>query len=48
MWDPQFQNAISKAVEARQKLAADRTAGLHRTVARIMRKTGLTQLAEIA
>jgi DNA invertase Pin-like site-specific DNA recombinase len=46
--DPQYQAAISKAVEARQKIAADRNAGLRRMVAEVMEKTGLTKLAEIA
>jgi DNA invertase Pin-like site-specific DNA recombinase len=46
--NPQYQTAIPKAVEARQKIAADRNAGLRRTVAEVMEKTGLTKLAEIA
>lgn len=46
--NPEYQTAISKAVEVRQKIAADRNAGLRRTVAEVMEKTGLTKLAEIA
>ena len=46
--NPQYQAAISKAVEARQKIAADRNAGLREMVAEVMEKTGLTKLAEIA
>jgi DNA invertase Pin-like site-specific DNA recombinase len=46
--NPRYQDAISKAVEARQKIAADRNAGLRSTVAEVMEKTGLTKLAEIA
>jgi DNA invertase Pin-like site-specific DNA recombinase len=46
--NPHFQAAISKAVEARQKIAADRNAGLRKMVAEVMEKTGLTKLAEIA
>jgi DNA invertase Pin-like site-specific DNA recombinase len=41
--NPQYQVAITKAVEARQKIAADRNAGLRK-----MAKTGLSKLAEIA
>ena len=46
--NPNYQDAIAKAVEARQKIAADRNAGLRKTVAEVMEKTGLTKLAEIA
>jgi DNA invertase Pin-like site-specific DNA recombinase len=46
--NPQYKTAISKAVEVRQKIAADRNAGLRKTVAEVMQKTGLTKLAEIA
>lgn len=46
--NPEYEDAISKAVEARQKIAADRNAGLRKTVAEVMEKTGLTKLAEIA
>lgn len=46
--NPDYQDAISKAVEARQKIAADRNAGLRKMVAEVMEKTGLTKLAEIA
>jgi DNA invertase Pin-like site-specific DNA recombinase len=46
--NPQYQAAISKAVEARRKIAADRNAGLRKMVAEVMEKTGLTKLAEIA
>jgi DNA invertase Pin-like site-specific DNA recombinase len=46
--NPQYQTAISKAVETRQRIAADRNAGLRRIVAEVMEKTGLTKLAEIA
>jgi DNA invertase Pin-like site-specific DNA recombinase len=46
--NPEYQDAISKAVEARQKIAADRNAGLRKTVTEVMEKTGLTKLAEIA
>ena len=46
--NPHFQAAIFKAVEARQKIAADRNAGLRKMVAEVMEKTGLTKLAEIA
>jgi len=45
---PQYQDAISKAVEVRQEIGADRNAGLRRTVAEVMEKTGPTKLAEIA
>ena len=44
----QYESAISKAVEVRQKIAADRNAGLRKTVAEMMKKTGPTKLAEIA
>jgi hypothetical protein len=43
-----WETPISKAVEVRQKIAADRNAGLRRMVAQVMEKTGLTKLAEIA
>ena len=46
--NPHYQTAISKAVETRQKIAADRNAGLRKVVAEVMEKTGLTKLAEIA
>ncbi|MGO8678528.1 MAG: recombinase family protein [Limisphaerales bacterium] len=46
--NPQYEAAIPKAIEARQKIAADRNAGLRKTVAEVMEKTGLTKLAEIA
>ena len=46
--NPQYETAIPKAVEARQKIAADRNAGLRKMVAEVMEKTGLTKLAEIA
>src|SRR5205823_6845366 len=46
--NPQYQTAISKEVEVRQKIAADRNAGLRKIVAEVMEKTGLTKLAEIA
>lgn len=46
--NPEYEDAISKAVEARQKIAADRNDVLRRTVAEVMEKTGLTKLAEIA
>jgi DNA invertase Pin-like site-specific DNA recombinase len=46
--NPQYQDAISKAVEARQKIAADRNAGLRKMVAEVMEKTGLSKLADIA
>jgi len=39
---------MTKAVEVRQKIAADRNAGLRRMVAEVMERTGLTKLAEIA
>jgi DNA invertase Pin-like site-specific DNA recombinase len=45
--NPQYHDAISKAVEVRQQIAADRNAGLRRMVAEVMEKTGLTKLAEI-
>jgi DNA invertase Pin-like site-specific DNA recombinase len=46
--NPQYQDAISKAVETRQKIAADRNARLRRTVMEVMEKSGLKKLAEIA
>lgn len=46
--NPRYKEAIPKAVEACKKLAADRNAGLRKTVAEVMDKTGLTKLAEIA
>jgi CRP-like cAMP-binding protein len=46
--NPQFQAAISKAIQTRQQIAADRNAGLRQTVVEVMEKTGLTKLAEIA
>jgi DNA invertase Pin-like site-specific DNA recombinase len=46
--NPQYKTAITKAIEVRQKIAADRNAGLRKTVAEMMKKTGLTKLAEIA
>ena len=46
--NPQYETAIAKAVEVRQQIAADRNAGLRKTVAEMMKKTGLTKLAEIA
>jgi len=46
--NPQYQTAISKAVETRQKIAANRNAEFRRTVTEVMEKTGLTKLAEIA
>jgi DNA invertase Pin-like site-specific DNA recombinase len=46
--NPEYQVAISKAVEARQKIAADRNDKLRVVVQETMQKTGLTKLAEIA
>ena len=46
--NPEYKDAISKAVEARQKIAADHNARLRKTVTEVMEKTGLTKLAEIA
>jgi DNA invertase Pin-like site-specific DNA recombinase len=46
--NPEYEDAISKAVEARQKIAAGRNAGLRKMVAEVMEKTGLTKLADIA
>jgi DNA invertase Pin-like site-specific DNA recombinase len=46
--NPHYQDAIPKAVAARQKIAADRNDKLRKTVAEVMAKTGLTKLAEIA
>jgi DNA invertase Pin-like site-specific DNA recombinase len=46
--NPQFQYAISKAVEARQKIASERNAGLLKIVQETIAKTGLTTLAGIA
>lgn len=46
--NPHYETAISKAVEVHQKIAADRNAGLGRTVVEVMEKTGLTKLADIA
>jgi DNA invertase Pin-like site-specific DNA recombinase len=46
--NPEYEDAISKAVEARQKIAADRNAGLRKVVQETMQKTGLTKLADIA
>jgi len=46
--NPYYQTAISKAVEVRQRIAAERNAGLRRTVTEIMEKSGLNKLADIA
>jgi len=46
--NPRYETAIVKAVDARQKIAANRNAELRRIVAEVMEKTGLTKLAEIA
>ena len=46
--NPRYEEAIPKAIAARQKLATDRNATLRRTVGEVMEKTGLTKLAEIA
>lgn len=46
--NPHYKDAIPKAIEARQKLAAERNAKLRQTVKEVMEKTGLTKLAEIA
>ena len=46
--NPNFSQAIPKAIEARQRIAANRNAELRRTVEEIMTKAGLTTLAEIA
>ena len=44
--NPRFKEAISKAVEARQKIAADRNAELRNTVAEVMEKTGLSSVSQ--
>jgi DNA invertase Pin-like site-specific DNA recombinase len=46
--NPHYQTAIAKAIETRQKIAADRNAGLRKVVRETMEKTGLTKLAEVA
>ena len=46
--NPRYKEAIPKAVEAWKQLAADRNAGLRKTVVEVMKKTGLTKLADIA
>ena len=46
--NPNYGLAIPKAIEARQRIAANRNAELRRTVEEIMAKAGLTTLAEIA
>jgi DNA invertase Pin-like site-specific DNA recombinase len=46
--NPRYQTAILKAVDTRQRIAADRNAKLRRMVVEIMERTGLTKLAEIA
>jgi DNA invertase Pin-like site-specific DNA recombinase len=46
--NPQYESAVPKAIEARQRLANDRNTELRRKVAEVMEKTGLTKLAEIA
>jgi hypothetical protein len=48
MTNSAYQPAIGQASEARQKIAADRNAGLRKVLAEVMEKTGLTKLAEIA
>lgn len=46
--NPRYQDAIPKAVKARQQLASDRNAKFRSMVEEIIQKTGLTTLAEIA
>jgi len=46
--NPHYELAIIKAVDTRQKIAANRNAEFRRVVAEVMEKTGLTKLAEIA
>jgi DNA invertase Pin-like site-specific DNA recombinase len=46
--NPRFEESISKAVEARKRLAVDRNTELRRIVAETMEKTGLHKLAEVA
>lgn len=46
--NPHFEEAIPKAIEARQRLANDRNSELRRKIKEVMDKTGLTKLAEIA
>jgi len=46
--NPQYATPLPKAIEAHQKIAADRNAELRKTVAEVMAKTALTKLAEIA
>jgi len=46
--NPQYEEAIPKALEARQRLANDRNTELRRTIAEVKEKAGLSKLAEIA
>jgi DNA invertase Pin-like site-specific DNA recombinase len=46
--NPNYQTAISKAVEVRQQIADRRNTELRRTVQEVMEKTGLSKLADIA
>ena len=46
--NPRFSESIHKAVEARQKQAADRNAGLRMIISETIAKTGLRKLADIA
>lgn len=46
--NPRYEEAIPKANAAWKKLAADRNAILRRMINEIMKKTGLTKLADIA
>jgi DNA invertase Pin-like site-specific DNA recombinase len=46
--NPQFEKAITNAIDTRQRLAAARNAELRRIVVETMGKTGLTKLADIA
>jgi len=46
--NPEYREAISKAVEARQKIATGRNDKLRTVIQETMEKTGLTKLADIA
>jgi len=46
--NPRYETAITKAVEIRQRIAADRNGKLRRIVADTMEKAGLVKLADIA
>ena len=46
--NPHYKNALPKAIEARQKIAAGKNKNLRKIVAETMAKTGLKKLSEVA